>query len=559
MVRGSHDFRVGLNFRANQLNAVAVGFPNGYWVVSGQFTGDPAADLLTGWTSIGLHDQEFGGTVTGRRWKLYRPFAEDNWRVTKSLTLNLGLAWAMMTPQTEVGNRMSDFDPATGQFLIPGVNGIGASAGIHMDWTALEPRVGAAWKPFGNSNTVVRGGYAIFHDSSWNQGDQGLWQNPPFYGESFEAGGNMSQGFVTYATPPAPADFGGTILSQDRNFKQGRIQQFNVNVEQQIPGQIVLTMGYAGSRDSHILEYGNNINVGSPSACGTVSGYTLGCGPNGAAFGVPYTAFPFSDIQAIFDAGRAHYNSLQIKAETKSARYGIYALVGYTYSRSYDTGFSDGLGSVIGATYFPLPNWQNLDWGLSQINLNQNFTASVIYQLPFGKGRKWGSNWNGVANSLAGGWELTVIEHATSGFPVFVVDSSTSSGAGFLNGNFQTLIRPNMTCNPVLSNPTLSDWFNASCFSAPPVGELGNAPRTPLSGPDFVNTDFSVIKHFALPREGMRLDFRAEFFNLFNHPQFGSPGGNGYGADFASPSTFNVVNYTVNNPRLIQFGLKLAF
>jgi hypothetical protein len=116
-----------------------------------------------------------------------------------------------------------------------------------------------------------------------------------------------------------------------------------------------------------------------------------------------------------------------------------------------------------------------------------------------------------------------------------------------------------MTCNPVLSNPTLSDWFNASCFSAPPVGELGNAPRTPLSGPDFVNTDFSVIKHFALPREGMRLDFRAEFFNLFNHPQFGSPGGNGYGADFASPSTFNVVNYTVNNPRLIQFGLKLAF
>ncbi len=382
MVRGSHDFRVGLNFRANQLNAVAVGFPNGYWVVSGQFTGDAAADLLTGWTSIGLHDQEFGGTVTGRRWKLYRPFVEDNWRVGKNLTLNLGLAWAMMTPQTEVGNRMSDFDPATGQFLIPGVNGIGASAGIKMDWTALEPRIGGAWKPFGNSNTVVRAGYAIFHDSSWNQGDQGLWQNPPFYGESFEEGGNMSQGFVTYATAPAPADFGGTILSQDRNFKQGRIQQFNVNLEQQIPGQIVLTAGYAGSRDSHILEYGNNINVGSPSACGVVAGYTLGCGPGGAAFGVPYTAFPYSDIQAIFDAGLAHYNSLQIKAETKSARYGIYALVGYTYSRSYDTGFSDGLGSIIGATYFPLPELAKAGLGISQINLNNNFTASVIYQLP---------------------------------------------------------------------------------------------------------------------------------------------------------------------------------
>ena len=136
-----------------------------------------------------------------------------------------------------------------------------------------------------------------------------------------------------------------------------------------------------------------------------------------------------------------------------------------------------------------------------------------------------------------------MIEHATSGFPIFVVDSDNKSGAGFTNGNFQSLIRPNMTCNPVLSNPTISDWFNASCFSQPAAGELGNAPRTPLSGPDFVNTDFSVIKHFALPREGMRLDFRAEFFNLFNHPQFGAPGGNNYGADFAALSTFNVINH----------------
>jgi hypothetical protein len=284
----------------------------------------------------------------------------------------------------------------------------------------------------------------------------------------------------------------------------------------------------------------------------------LGCGPNGAAFGIPYPAFPFSEIDSIFDAGRAHYNSLQIKAETKSERHGLYALIGYTYSRAYDTGFSDGLGSIIGATYFPLPNWQNLDWGLSQINLNHNFTASVIYQLPLGKGQKWGSNWNAVGNAIGGGWELTVIEKATSGFPIFIVDSVNNSGAGLLNTNVQSLIRPDQTCNPESNHPTLSAWFNASCFAQPAAGKLGNANRTPLSGPDFVNTDFSVIKHF-VPREGMRLDFRTEIFNLFNHPQFGAPGGNGYGADFASPSTFTVVNYTVNNPRLIQFALKLGF
>ena len=224
----------------------------------------------------------------------------------------------------------------------------------------------------------------------------------------------------------------------------------------------------------------------------------------------------FAEINSIFDVGRSHYNSLQIKAETKSARYGIYGLISYTYSRSYDTGYSDGLGSIIGATYFPLPNWQNLDWGLSQINLNQNFTASIIYDLPFGKGRKWGSNWNAVGNAILGGWEATVIEHATSGFPIFDIDSA-NSGVSLLNANGSTLIRPNMTCNPTLSHPTLSEWFNTACFSQPAAGELGNAPRTlPVAGPDFVNTDFSIIKHF-VPREGWRVDFRTEFFNLFNH------------------------------------------
>jgi hypothetical protein len=199
-----------------------------------------------------------------------------------------------------------------------------------------------------------------------------------------------------------------------------------------------------------------------------------------------------------------------------------------------------------------------LDWGLSQINLNHNFTASVIYDLPFGKGKKWGNHWNGAVNAIAGGWELTVIEKVTSGFPVFVYDSNNTSGANLTNTNAQSFIRPNQTCDPTLSNPTLARWFNASCFAQPAAGQLGNANRTPLSGPDFVNTDFSIIKHF-VPREGMRIDFRTEIFNLFNHPQFGAPGGNAEGADFNSPATFNVVNYTVNNPRLIQFGLKLTF
>jgi hypothetical protein len=573
MIRGNHDIKIGGEVRAMQMNVLAEGFQDGYWIYTGQWAGEPEADLMMGLPSLAIHDQTFDGNVTGRRWKLFRPYIQDDWKVTKSLTLNLGLAWALVTPITEAHDRQADFNPANGQFLIAGQNA-GSAAGIQFDKTALEPRIGVAWKPFGSEKTAIRGGYSIFHDSSWNQGAQGLWQNPPFYAESdqYAFGGgctfataacatiygqkptaiSASNGFPIFTTPPNPDAFTGTIQAQNTNFKLGQIQQFNINVERQLPGDIVLTAGYAGSRSSHILIDGNNLNVSSPSACGTVSGYTLGCGPGGSAFAAPYTQFPGSDVSNITDQGRAHYNSFQVKAETKSSHYGLYALLGYTYSRAHDNGFTDGLGSLIGATYYPLPNWESLDWALSQINNNQSFTGSIIYNLPVGRGRKFGNSWSGPLNVGLGNWELDVIERATSGFPVFVIDSNNTSGVNFEN-NGNSLIRPNQVCNPISGPQTLSSWFNTACFAAPAAGELGNASRTPVSGPNFINTDFSAIKHFPI-RETIRMDFRAEFFNLFNHAQFGQPG-----ADLNSPTTFGIINTTVNNPRVIQFALKVLF
>lgn len=573
MVRGSHDIKVGFGFRANQMNVKTQGFADGYWIYSGLWTGDAEADLLYGLPSLAIHDQTFNGDMIGRRWKTYRPFVQDDWRIGKSLTLNIGLAYALTSPISEAATRQSNFDPAAGKFLVPGQNGIGSTAGVNYDKTGWEPRVGAAWKVFGSENTVVRGGYAIFHDSAWNQGAQGLWQNPPFYAESdrFAFGGNCtfataacaaiagatpsaisaSDGFQLFTAPPDPASFTGTIQSQNRDFKLGRVQQYNINLEHQFFGNLVLTAGYAASRSSHILIGGNNRNVSSPLACGNVSGYTLGCGPGGAAFGVPYADFPFSTIANISDDGRAHYNSFQVKAETRNEHHGLYALVGYTYARAHDNGFTDGLGSLLGATYYPLPNWENLDWGLSQINVNHSFTASVIYDLPFGKGKKWGNTWNGALNQIVGGWELTVIEKATSGFPVFIINSANTSGVNFEN-NGNSLNRPNQTCSPTSGSSSLGQFFNTSCFSVAAAGELGNANRTPLSGPDFINTDFSVIKNFMLPREGAKIEFRSEFFNVFNHAQFGQPG-----SDINS-SIFGVINTTVGTPRVIQFGLKVV-
>jgi hypothetical protein len=604
VVHGKHEIRAGLVFRAEEMNVRNNAFQDGYVVETGGATGDDMGDLLLG--SLGVfaaHDQTFLGATTGRRWKLFRPFVQDNWRVTSNLTLNLGFAWALATPETEEANRQANFDVASLKWYVPaGSPGIGSCTvcvttdgrvGIQFDKTALEPRIGFAWKPMGSEKTAIRGGYGIVHDSAWNQGGQGLWQNPPYYAEVDpfptgvctpfgSTGCGLSNGFLlpvgtpsttpvaggaVYSSPVNPQSYTGTIQSENRNFKQGIIQQFNLNVEQQLPGNVVLTVGYGGSRTAHVLVSQLNENISSPSACGVVPGYTVGCGfPS-----FPYAA-PFQSVDTNNSIGAARYDSLQVKAETKSTRHGIYALIGYTYSRNFDTGLTDGLGTNPGALYYPLPGFNKLDWGLSQLNLNDSFTASILYDLPFGKGKKYGSDWGGATNAILGHWQVNVIERATSGFPLFVVDSADESGVFFsYNGN--TFQRPNEVGDPNKAGNeggntgcptqihTLQHWFNPCAFAQAPLGELGTAPRAPVYGPRFVNTDFSIIKDFPLPfREAMNLQFRAEFFNLFNHAQFFLNGISDTGEqDINTPSSFGVVNNTVNNPRLVQFALRLNF
>jgi hypothetical protein len=489
---------------------------------------------------------------------------------------------------------------ATGELLVANQNGVSGSAGIHMYWADLEPRIGAAYKVLGSDKTVVRGGFSIYHDSAWSQGAQGLWQNPPFFaeGDIFQFGGcpiatpsggtpacgpggtvsSISDGFPIFNTPPTISTFSGTLYFQPRDSRPGQVLQYNANVERQLPGNIVLTAGYAGSHGNHILVAGNAIDTNGPSGCGSIPGYTLGCGPGGAPFVSPFTPPNFNAILEFGDIGRTTYNSLQIKAETKSSRHGIYALVAYTYSHTYDNGLSDGLGSEVSAPFFPLPNWQKLDWAPSQIDLHHNFTASVIYDLPFGRGKKFGNSWSNVTDSILGGWQLTLIERITSGFAFPLLDSVNNSGVSFnTGGNGNNFNRPDRISDPnkagiVAANPnplcqllvgqggiapaTLGapgDVFNPCAFAGPAPGQLGNASRVPVYGPDFVNTDFSVIKQFRLPWENMGLNFRAEFFNLFNHAQFGQP------ISDVNQAAFGAVNSTVNNPRLVQFGLKLTF
>ena len=493
LIRGKHEIRFGGVFRDNQMNVRNNAFQDGFVSEIGNQTGDDIADtLIGGMGNFAAHDQTFDGATVGRRWKLVRPFVQDDWRVSNNLTVNLGLAWAVVTPETEVENRQSNFDFQTGMWYVPkGAPAIGGCTtciasngrvGVHLDKTALEPRIGLAWKPMGSQNTAIRAGYAIFHDSAWNQGGQGLWQNPPYYAEvdpnvifgfAYQVAANsLTDGFLFPAGSPQPAStvavpggfiynapvnptaYTGTIQSQNLNFKQGIVQQFNLNIEHQL-GNVVLTAGYAGSRSAHILVSQVDENIASPLACpgngaSTVAGYTLGCG----ILNFPYTPFQF--INNNNSIGAARYDSLQIKAETKSARHGLYALIGYTYARNFDSGMPDGLGTNVGAVYWPLPGSQKLDWSLSQLNLNNTFTASILYDLPFGRGKRYGGNWSQATNTLLGHWQVDLIERAQSGFPLFVVDSDNADifpgAAGdsgtFFNYDGFSLNRPNEVGDP---------------------------------------------------------------------------------------------------------------
>ncbi len=310
----------------------------------------------------------------------------------------------------------------------------------------------------------------------------------------FDFGLNVSNGFPIFTQQPDPATFAGTIQSQNLNFKQGRVQQFNLNVEQELPGSVVLTVGYAGSRSHHILVDGSNLNVSSPSACfatipdpatpgGTLPNpvfdpnYHLGCGIPAAPFG------PFTTIANINDG--VTLATILFRSRPKPRTFGTDSTSSWvTPTRATSTTDSTMvLGSSTGVTYFPLPGTTRADWSLSQVQLNHNFTASVLYDLPFGKGKRFGSSWNGGLNAVLGNWQINVIEKITSGFPVFVIASNNSSGVNLTN-NGNNFTRPDQICSPKADNATLSKWFNTQCFVDPQSGELGKcAPSARLTAP----------------------------------------------------------------------------
>ncbi len=536
VVRGSHNLNMGGTFRAMQLNQLGDNALAGWFSFTRLFTagytpagtlnastGSAVASLLLGLPASGGRSDQLQGSVKGRRWKEYRGFIDDTWRLNNSLTLTLGVAYMVTTPQTEAKGRYSNIDFHTGEVFV------GGTVGVKTDWSNIQPRIGFAWTPGENAATVVRGGYGIYHDVSAVGGAPGPWQNPPFANTYAFTSNNvtpvrtLATGFPDNSQPTDPTNYRGAWTAVDPNAKQGRIQQWSVNVERQLPWNTVASLAYAGTYADRLFDKGRNMNTATP----------------GPGFNPPERR-PFPNTDAIstdVSRGWMSYHSMQARVERRTSG-GFYLLGAYTWSKALTNGVA-GFGGDPGIIYYPVAS-DDLNKASSNTDLRHNFTASVLYDIPMGSGRKFLSNATGLTQAVLGGWSINGIFVAHSGYPLGMTMSTNQAGTSFGN-------RPNRVCDGQLDNPTIGRWFDTSCFVAPPVGVLGDAARTTLFGPGRYNLDAALSKRFG------PVQFRAEVFNVFNNAQF-SPPGTAVGAP-----NFGVIESTVKGSRQIQLALKYTF
>jgi hypothetical protein len=546
-IRGAHTMKMGGTIRWMNMDVLGANAYSGSFTFSQLFTsgftngvlnantGHPIASLLLGLPASGSKSQAFGGYVTTRKWQEYRVYYDDTWQVGSGLTLNLGLAYNLTSPQYEADDRQANFLFDTGQFLISGQNA-DKYAGVKWDKNNIEPRLGVAWSPAVDSKVAVRGGYGVFHDVSAIGGVQGLVYNPPYFADLAFTSDNITPQWTLQSgfpgvTPPNPATYTGNVFLTELDNQQGTIQMWNVNVQREMSG-FVLTAAYAGTAGRNIQSKGWNLNSAPP-----------GPGTN-LASRRPYPQY--NTFNATLGRGTLDHNSLQLKGERQLSG-GLYMLAAYTYGKTETNGAGQNVGVGQGVRYFPYLPFPDADLGASDTDVRHIFTLSYIYELPFGNGRMYGSNMSGVAEALLGNWQVNGIIRSRSGLPLAFSMATDQSGTGLGN-------RPNVTCDPTLPSDQRSvlQWFNTACFAAPTPGTFGNAPRTMLTGPGLTNVDLSFFKSFRI-HDQQTVQFRAEIFNLLNTAQFANPATSVGGVGFGQ------ITSTINPARQVQFALKYAF
>ena len=460
----------------------------------------------------------------------YGGYGQDQWRATNRLTVNIGLRYDIFTPPVERYNRQSDFVPGAGTVEIAGQNGV-SRAILDTQYHNVAPRIGLAYRL--GEKTVIRSAYGLFFFNEQGTGGSArLFINYPLSQQYSVSCSATVPCLTTAAGIPntlSPANLPSAVYIPTKN-QTPNMQQWNLTAERQLTSSLVARASYVGTRGNH-LSIALDEDVAYP-------------GPGAIPPRRPYPQY--SSISSWEPIGISTYHALQLSAEKRFSA-GLSFLAAYTFSKALDEGGGGNSASAESRNNVQNPRNVKAEYGLADFNYPQRFTLSVMYDLPFGHGRKYLTDANRALDVLAGGWQLSSIVTMQDGPPGTVTMATTTSNTG-------TAQYPNRVCNGNLpsSQRTLQMWFDKSCFTAPPLYTFGNAGRNIIIAPGLATWDLGAHKDFRITeRTGITL--RGEFFNVLNKANFGYPNTS------IGSLTAGTITSVVTTGRQIQFALRLHF
>jgi hypothetical protein len=567
-IRGTHSLRFGGELLFVETGIRDVSSLLGNFDFSGRFTGlngrweNALADMLLGFPS---RYQQDSNTTFDIYQRMYFGYVQDDWKVLRNLTLNLGLRYEFATPTRERNNQWANFDPSLQQYVLAKDGSLREAGLVEPDRNNFAPRIGFAWSV--TPRTVIRGGYGIFYNHANRMGREGLLGfNPPFIvlGDSQISGsGPLKAGNAIFrlqdGIPPGFVDISRVNLAsvarkaQDPYQRTTYVQQYNFGIQQELIRNLVFDVAYVGNRALKLPAFRNlNPNVYSFNGQGApVVGLREldSIGLRG-------------DIQYLQNIGISNYNSMQIKVERRFQQ-GLTFLFSYTWGRaltdSVDHLSTSGAGNGVDVGAFREPQNpadRRAEYGPSEFDVMHRFVLSGVWQLPVGRGRPVGSDWSRGVDLILGGWEISPILSVQGGLPLTINQPQVTNIGG------ERRSRPDRLADGSLPEDqrSVDRWFDTAAFlplsvtpgqaGFTPNRIFGNAGVGIVRGPGLINLDFNLAKTFSIT-ERFSAQLRGEFFNALNHSNCGVPGvttGAGFGQIVSA-----------YDARIIQFALKLRF
>jgi hypothetical protein len=535
--RGKHLIKTGVLVEHYQDNMVNPTFSLGIYAFAGlrDFL-ENRPQRFIGLTPDGALDRYW-------RFTLFGFYVQDDYRVHPRLTLNVGLRYEFTTQPEDIYGRDSTLihltDPA------PAVGRLYRNPTLKN----LSPRLGFAWDIFGNGRTSLRGGYGWFFNTNNQQNLIVTVTNPP-------ATPRISIVNPTFPNPPFERGLGNTIRPVDWNIKSPNLHMWNLNVQRQVWSDVLLTLGYAGSRGVHLWRSGD-VNIPTPERL-----------PDGTLFFPPNAPRPnaaFTTIEAKRSDGNSWYNAMIIELRKRWSS-GLNFQSSYTFSRNLDTTqastfFSDATNGTTSA----MPEFPGFSYnkGLSDYHAKHNWVVNGSYELPIGGGA------SGLRKTVRAGWQVAAIAQMRSGNPLtlFVARNRSRSQWAPSLGPGIGMDRPSMAPGRTHGSAVIGSpdrYFDPAAFVLPPAGTLGNLGRGTFMGPNLRTFDFSLMKNFRWQSlgEAANVQFRAEAFNLFNRANFAAPALTAFSgaADNEQPlPSLGRIRSTVTSSRQIQLGLRFIF